>query len=116
ATGANQGIWASTPTSIIGSIGTMITLADMRPAMEKAGIKLHEIYASKSTKKNKTFHDALDGKYKPITEQLLDPFNEVFHNAVKESRGEKIKDEDVFTGATYLAEQALENGLIDHIG
>lgn len=116
ASGANQGIWAAKSTSIIGSIGTMITLADMRPAMEKAGIKVHDIYASKSTKKNRTFHDAIDGKYKPITEQLLDPFNEVFHNAVKESRGDKIKDEDVFTGATYLAEQALENGLIDHIG
>ncbi len=116
ATGANQGIWAAKSTSIIGSIGTMITLADMRPAMEKAGIKIHEIYATKSTKKNRDFHDALDGKYKSITDQLLDPFNEVFHNAVKESRGDKITSEEVFTGQTYMADKAMELGLIDHIG
>lgn len=116
ASAAKQGIWATTKSSVVGSIGTMLTLADMKGKMEKDGIKLHEIYASKSTNKNKDYNDAVKGDYKAIRTGLLDPLNETFIESIKESRGDKIKNEEVFSGKTYMADQAIELGLIDRIG
>lgn len=116
ASSASEGVWATTGTSVIGSIGTMITLADFREKMKQEGIKLHEIYADASKAKNKDFMDALDGKYEPIKQSLLNPMNDAFINSVKESRGSKITNEEVFSGKTYMASEALELGLIDRIG
>lgn len=116
ASSTNQGIWATTKSSVVGSIGTMLTLADMKGKMEKDGIKLHEIYASKSTNKNKDIEDALKGDYKGVRSSLLDPLNETFIASIKASRGEKITDEEVFTGKIYMADKAMEMGLIDQIG
>lgn len=113
---ATHGIWASSANSVIGSIGTMITIADMRGKLEKDGIKLHDIYATASKNKNKDFKDAIDGNYKPIRSELLDPINENFLNAIKTSRGEKITDEEVYSGKIYMATEAIKNGLIDRIG
>jgi ClpP class serine protease len=116
ASSTNQGIWATTKSSVVGSIGTMLTLADMKGKMEKDGVKLHEIYASKSTNKNKDIDDALKGDYKAVRSSLLDPLNETFISSVKASRGDKITNEEVFTGKTYMADKAMEMGLIDQIG
>lgn len=116
ASAANQGIWATTKSSMIGSIGTMLTLADMKGKLEKDGIKLHEIYATQSTNKNKDYNDAIKGDYKAIRSGLLDPLNETFISSIKESRGEKISNEEVFTGKTYMADKAMDMGLIDQIG
>lgn len=116
ASAANRGIWASTKSSIIGSIGTMITIADMREKLEKDGIKLHEIYATASVNKNKDVKDALKGNYKSIKSDLLDPINETFISSIRNSRAEKITDEEVFTGKIYMADKAMEIGLIDRIG
>ena len=108
-------IWASQPTDIIGSIGTMITLADFKSYYEEQGLKIHDIYASASVDKNKDFEEAFKGNYKPIREGLLDPFNESFINSIKELRGGKVS-EDAFSGKTFDAKTALEKGLIDGIG
>ena len=35
---------------------------------------------------------------------------------VKASRGQKIKSDDVFSGEFWLADEALEKGLIDGVG
>lgn len=110
---ASEEIYASYITDTIGSIGTMVTLADWAGWYEQNGIKLHEIYATKSTEKNREYRDAIDGDYKGIVESWLDPFNENFHADVVAARGSKLNQKEVLTGKLFFAEEALKNGLID---
>lgn len=116
-TSANE-VWASTKNDIVGSIGTMINFADMRKALDARGIKMHEVYADASKDKNGVFKAAMDGDYKPIKEQLLNPLNDAFVSAVKANRAGKYdaRSENIFTGKTYMAGDAINNGLVDNIG
>lgn len=109
-------IYASQATDVIGSIGVMATIMDYRGFFESKGIKIHEIYAPQSSDKNGDYHDALEGNYKAVQEQLK-YLADVFIGSVKELRGDKIKlsVDDPFTGKTYFAKKAQEVGLIDGI-
>lgn len=106
------------PQAIIGSLGTMSTFSNMQPMLEKWGMEFHEIYATLSTLKNKTFNDALEGNYERMRERMLDPMNMDFITEIKELRGSKIsnKDAGIYAGETYMASEALQLGLIDEIG
>lgn len=119
---ASAGMWlssaaderyASSETAEIGSIGTMITLIDWRKYDEAVGMKEHIIYATKSTRKNQMYHEALDGKYDAVIKNMLDPLNEIFINSVKQNIPGVA--EEVFTGEIYLAAKAQELGLINGI-
>lgn len=101
-------------TTIVGSVGSMLTLNDLRNWKNFKGIKFLEVYASKSTEKNKEFRDLLDGNPETIQKNLLDPMNEVFHSAVKSNR--PIASEDVFAGKAFIGEAAIKNGIADEIG
>lgn len=111
-------IIASSETANIGSIGTMISFADMKPVFEAMGVKFHEIYASQSIDKNKIFSDALKGDYSGIQKEMLDPTNKIFMNAIKKNRKGKLdlSNENVLTGKIYMAEDAVKYGLADSIG
>lgn len=109
-------VWASQKTDEIGSIGTMVSFADFKEAYEKLGVKIHEVYASKSVDKNSIFHEALKGNYKPMKTEWLDPMNDSFINSVKANREDKLTSEEMFSGKIYTATKALELGMIDGIG
>lgn len=115
--GADE-IWASQPTDIIGSIGVYAQWADYSKRYEELGIKIHEVYADQSSEKNKLYKEVLKGNYKPVKEEHLNPIAQQFIDSVKEMRGAKInlKAGDPFKGATFMATQAKEIGLIDEIG
>lgn len=104
------------PRSIIGSIGTMTSIQNIQPALEKVGIEFHEIFASKSILKNKTTRDALAGNYAPYREKYLDPLNEDFISEVKQQRPDIVANETIFQGETFLANTALDLKMIDHLG
>lgn len=106
-------IIAGGKTSEVGSIGTMASWADMKPVFEKAGIKFHEVYASKSSDKNKVFRDAASGEYEGLIAEL-DQLNDVFHASVQKARPQ-VK-EKTLTGAVYLSTEAKKLGLVDSIG
>lgn len=108
-------IMASKKLDLIGSIGTMCSFADFSKLYEKEGITLHEIYATKSTQKNKDYKDALKGDYKGITAQL-DQLNEQFLATVQSFRPQTVKHQEVFTGAMFSATESIDKGLIDSIG
>ncbi len=112
ASSANE-IYATFDTDEIGSIGTYVTIADYKKYFEAQGLKLHEVYATRSTEKNLEFRKALDGDYELLKKNLLDPFNESFINTVKENR--PGISEKVFTGKLFMAKDALKMGLIDGI-
>ncbi len=107
-------IIASSNIDRVGSIGTMLSFADVQPYYEEMGVVFHEIYATKSTDKNKDINDVLDGKYDNYRKNVLDPINEEFHASVKSNRPGISKD--VFSGKVYFAVDAINLGLIDEIG
>ena len=107
-------LYATYANDEIGSIGTYVTLADyVKYYREKHKLEIKEIYASRSTEKNKLFKEAIaseEGEQKLIKE-YIDPFNEVFIETVKAERPNV--DESVFTGKLFRAKEAQEKGLID---
>jgi ClpP class serine protease len=107
-------IWASKNTDRVGSIGTMISIYNLDKMYEKEGIQMHDIYATKSTDKNKMYKEASQGNYKKIVAQMLDPMNEEFINAIKSSRPKVSAN--ALTGELFMASKALELGLIDQVG
>ena len=99
----------------IGSIGVMVSIMDFRGALEKLGIKEIQLYADKSGLKNNAarslFSDIPDQQ--PITDQL-NFVNEIFHKAIQDNLSISPASE-VFSGAIYYAQQAIDLQLINEI-
>lgn len=121
---ASDLVFTSSEQDEIGSIGTYVRLVDWKGAYEKAGVKFHEIYATRSGEKNGWVREAFkadptnadDDHYKAIREQYIDPFNESFINLVQKNRP-GVKDENgVLSGRVFSASDALKHGLIDSTG
>ncbi len=107
---------ASSTTDMIGSIGTMSSWTSYKKIRQQMGVVTHEVYATKSTNKNieSRAADAETPDYQPLINNILDPMNDQFIGAVKSNL--KGVNEEVFTGAIYLADKAKEMGLINQIG
>jgi signal peptide peptidase SppA len=101
------------PGSIVGSIGTMVSLTDYSDYLEKRGIRQVDVYATDSVDKNQDAVQALEGNPLPLQESILDPLNDVFLNEIRSARN--VTDE-VLTGKVYEATAAKELGLVDIIG
>lgn len=118
-------IWASHKTVEIGSIGTAISFMDNQKALASYGYTKHYINADSSPDKNQDFFSALAGDYEQIKTNILNPTNDIFLQTVKENRPNlKLTDvkinkttyQEPLTGKVYLAQAAIDNGLIDQIG
>lgn len=102
--------------AMFGSIGVMVEFADFRKYYEEKGIKVHTIYADESTHKNLAFQKALEGDYKAIKDEMLNPLAVKFQQHVRAQR-KGLKDvEGVLNGKMFYAEEAKSIGLIDDIG
>ena len=119
-------IFASHKTVEIGSIGTAIDMYDNREALAKMGYKRIYINADSSPDKNMDYFNALDNDTTGLKVNILNPTNDIFMTAVKDNREGKLKlltkapegktVNEPITGKMYLAEAAIEIGLIDKIG
>ena len=110
-------IIANSEVAKIGSIGTYVTLADYDDFWKQQGIRLIEIYADKSTDKNKAYYEAIDKGDFTLIKKDINRFNDLFINSISEMRqGKLTKAETWGTGKLFDADQALELGLIDQIG
>jgi len=107
-------IIASSDLDRIGSIGTMLMVEDLQPALEAQGVKFHEIYASLSVDKNADLNQVLDGKYESYQKTVLDVINSKFLSSIKTNR--PAVDDSTLTGKMYFAPEAIALGLIDEIG
>ncbi len=109
-------ICARSPIDRIGSIGTFVTLADYTKWYENEGIKLTEVYATKSKDKNRDYLDAIAGNTEKI-QALVDTFNETFIHSVLTNRSDNLIDDgDTWgTGKMFFANEAKQIGLIDII-
>jgi len=107
-------IIASSDLDRIGSIGTMLMVEDLQPALEAQGVKFHEVYASLSVDKNADFNQVLDGKYESYQKNVLDVINSKFLSSIKTNR--PGLNDSTLTGKMYFAPEAIALGLIDEIG
>jgi len=109
--------------SCVGSIGTMITVADYSEYEQRLGIVARSIYATLSTEKNKPYEEAKLGNDEPMR-QLLDKYNNVFIGDVIRGRYrntyrvEELTPENApeqFKGSMYFGREAIAVGLADGI-
>lgn len=100
----------------VGSIGTYITVADYAGWYEKEGIRLVEVYATKSKDKNQDYLEAIAGDTTRM-QKLVDEFNEYFLKAIAQYREQQLSaDQSVWgTGNMFFAKEARKIGLIDEI-
>lgn len=106
-------IYATAPTDIIGSIGTMIQLVDQSKYLDNLGIVVRTFYADDSANKNAEFTQASKGEGKLLVKNLLNPLNDQFKAAIVANRPDVNKD--ALTGKIYVGADALAAGLIDGI-
>ena len=100
---------------IVGSLGTMISLSGRPKESKDSSGQLHvRFYATKSTEKNGYYEQAMEGNGKPIIENVLNPANEVFLNAIKENRP-SIDENTQMDGSTFKAGDVVGT-MIDKIG
>ena len=100
----------------IGSVGTYMTIVDASKRLENMGVKLVEVYATKSTDKNQEFYKAIQGDTAPL-KKVCDTYNENFISSIANARAGVI-DEDQSTWATgkmFFAPEAISLGMIDEI-
>ena len=102
--------------SIVGSIGVRMDSFGFVGTMEKLGIERRLYTAGES----KAFLDPfLPSKAADVVhiETLLVDIHEQFINAVKDGRGDRLRDDDdIFTGLIWTGEESLEMGLVDGLG
>jgi len=121
-------ITVSSHTVEIGSVGVACSFKDYTQANEKNGVKSLYFNADTSPDKNQDFYDAIAGNPGPLKENSLNPLDQIFMNTIKANRADKLVltdrtdkegkviGQEPLTGKTYLAQKAIENGLIDGIG
>lgn len=98
----------------IGCIGTMIQMENYpAKSTDEDGYVRLRIYADGSEEKNAEYEKALEGDFKLIKENILNPLAEDFRNDVKANR--KSVTDDQLRGRTYFA-QDVTGTLIDSIG
>ena len=100
----------------VGSVGVILSFADMTQKLERDGVKIHNILSSYSKDKNKEAFEAMKGNYEPVIEGTLDPLALMFIEGVKRNRPSAVNSAEQWnTAKVFFAREALELGLIDAI-
>jgi len=102
--------------SIIGSLGVIYAGLGFTELIKKIGVERRLLTAGG----NKALMDPLSplqDDHVKIVKKMLADTHQVFMDHVKRHRGEKLKgsDEELFSGAIWTGEAALNHGLIDGI-
>ena len=110
-------IWVN-PSSLVGSIGVIMSSYNVEELMKKVGVK-------SATMTSGEYKDIMSIT-RPMTEserqhvqKLLDITHQNFINAVKEGRGDRLKDPEtnkLFSGLFWTGSQSIELGLADKLG
>ena len=108
-------IFLSSRLDRVGSIGIMTSVMDFTQALrDKLGVKIEDIYAEKSTRKNEEFRAWLEKNDKKPLLDSLNFANEIFHEAIQNNLG-VAADSEVFQGAVYYADEAIKLGIAHEI-
>lgn len=107
-------IIANNTTAIIGSIGVLMSFADVQPMWEAKGVKFHKINAPQSTDKTSMFDKLRAGDYEQYKNEVLKPLAEKFISVVTTNRP-GLDEAKYCTGRTFFAKDVVGD-LIDSIG
>lgn len=110
-------IWVN-PSSLVGSIGVIMAGYDTQKLMEKIGVKDRTMTAGEY-KDILSMNRDMTASEKAHIQALLDTTHQNFIDAVKEGRGDKLKNPEqnqVFSGLFWTGKQSLELGLADKTG
>ena len=111
---ASSYIVANKRAQSIGAIGAFATLVDFSGIYSNQGAAIHTIYATKSTEKNKSQREVMDGNYDSFIKNELDPQVDEFISDMKATR--PGIDANAFKGGSWNGEAALKMGLVDELG
>jgi protease-4 len=102
--------------SIVGSIGVLMDGFGFTGTMEKLGVERRLMTAGENKGIGDPFSPVSE-KQRAYTQAMLDQIHQQFIGVVKEGRGKRLKiGPDTFSGLFWNGQQALEMGLIDHLG
>ncbi|HID00028.1 MAG TPA: S49 family peptidase [Piscirickettsiaceae bacterium] len=103
--------------SIVGSIGVRLDTFGFTGLMDKLGIENRSMYAGEHKAFINPFGPKDEAGRAHFREHVLERTHQQFIKAVREGRGERLKDHpDLFTGLVWLGPEATELGLIDGLG
>lgn len=106
------------PSSLVGSIGVIMPGYNVEGLMKKAGVKDTTMTAGEYKDILSISRDLSDYEKQHI-ESVLNNTHKHFINAVKQGRGDRLKDPEknkLFTGLFWTGEQAIALGLADKKG
>ena len=102
--------------SIIGSIGVLMSNYDIRGLADKVGVKDRTLHAGRNKIAYSMFHDVTPEQEAHVNAVLKDLHGH-FIQAVKDGRGKRLKnDPDLFTGDYWTGTEAIELGIADRFG
>lgn len=105
------------PSSVTGSIGTIMQTFSVAGTMEKIGVKAVAVKSGRMKDMASPLHDLSDEE-RDLLQGIIDHFYQQFLDVVENGRTtiEKEKLKELADGRVFMAEKALEEGLIDRIG
>ncbi|MEM3397447.1 MAG: signal peptide peptidase SppA [Nitrososphaerota archaeon] len=106
----------ASPHALTGSVGAVSLVINYKELMDKLGIKTETFKSGRLKDIGSSWRDLTDEE-RNIMLSIIGSVADVFKERVREHRGDKIRNYDeVFTARPYTGIQALEAGIIDHIG
>ena len=116
AAAAAESVYAN-PSSIVGSIGVIYTGFGATDAMKKLGVDSRLLISGKNKAMGYPFVPE-NAQQTVMQQQMLDEIHQLFINAVKQGRGNKLMESnpDLFSGRYWIGQDAVKLGLIDGFG
>lgn len=111
---ASQGdkVYLNDKLDCVGSVGVMFSTVDIQPALEKQGVKFHNIVADESPEKNLAFFNLLKKGDDSLLKVKMSEIYSEFKSAILSKRN--IADE-YLKGSVYTATEAIASGMADGI-
>ncbi|WP_201502315.1 signal peptide peptidase SppA [Psychrobacter cibarius] len=106
------------PSSLVGSIGVIMPSYNIKGLLDKVGVEDRTITAGEYKDILSLSRPLTDYEEKHV-EKVLDNTHKHFINAVKEGRGDRLKNPEqnkLFSGLFWTGEQSIELGLADKKG
>ena len=102
--------------SVIGSIGVLMDSFGATGLMDKLGVERRLLTAGENKGIGDPF-SPLPPKQRAFIQAMLDQIHQQFIAVVREGRGKRLKETpELFSGLFWNGQQALQLGLIDHLG
>jgi protease-4 len=102
--------------SIVGSIGVLMDGFGFVGAMEKLGVERRLLTAGSNKGMLDPFSPQSETQ-RAFAQAMIDQIHQQFIAVVRQGRGARLKETpETFSGLFWNGQQALQNGLVDHLG